>query len=528
MAAQTRVGGDELHQRHIAGLADRHRELIELMRMVGVHRQEVATGDGSAEVRTVLAPDPDQSRATRELFAAYMAQVRIVLAFLRRVDVGTAARFAQAAERLSSYFLLRRQGGDIPFDLWKELFTRESAALVELQARLIADNEDAFALLRDRTPVWQVDFELSIARGENGFRLDARSPLGSAGTTLKLDLAPGELENFVLAYCGPKPAVRQGGVPRALEPLAEFGGRLFAGVFRESVRDLLQQTRAQAVGVGNGLRVRLRLAEAAELQTIPWELLYDGTDFLCLSPHHSVVRHLDRVASPATATSTHPLRVLVTVSSPRDLPRLDTEAEIETIRVALGPLIELGLVELSFTRDATLLALQRTLRRANEAGRPIHIWHFMGHGHKDAREGLGMLDFERDGKSAPVSGFHLGTLFRNHPQLRLVFLNACETGAMDQLDAMSSLGGALVERGVPTAVTMQFPISDDAAVTFTEEFYASLVDGLTIDAAVTEARRAIFFSANHNEWATPAVFARQANAEVLLRAGRAGRDTLEM
>ncbi len=293
------------------------------------------------------------------------------------------------------------------------------------------------------------------------------------------------------------------------------------------MRDLLQQTRAHAVGVGNGLRVRLRLADAAEVQTIPWELLYDGTDFLCLSPHHSVVRHLDRVASPVAATPTHPLRVLVTVSSPRDLPRLDTDAEIETIKVALGPLIELGLVELSFTRDATLLTLQRTLRRANEADRPIHIWHFMGHGHKDAREGLGMLDFEKDGRSAPVSGFHLGTLFRSHPQMRLVFLNACETGAMDQLDAMSSLGGAFVERGVPTAVTMQFPISDEAAVTFTEEFYASLVDGLTIDAAVTEARRAIFFTANHNEWATPAVFARQANAETLLRAGHGGRDTLE-
>ncbi len=521
--------GDDPHQQHIEGLVASYEELVELMQMVSLHRQEVTTGDGSADVRTVLAPSPDESRASRKLFAEYMARVRVVLAFLRRVDTGTAERFARTAEELSSYFLLRRQGGDISFDLWRELFARESAALVGRQTRLIAGNEDAFALLRARKPAWQVDFDLSIVRNGDEFRLDARSPLGSARSTLKLDLTPDELEHFVLAYCGPRPVVRRGGVPKALEPLAEFGGKLFEGLFRESVRDLLQQTRAQALGAGNGLRIRMRLPEAPELQTIPWELLYDGTDFLCLSPHHSLVRHLDRMATQAATIRSHPLHVLVTVSSPRNLPSLDTEAEIETIKVALGPLIELGLVKLSFTRDATLLTLQRTLRRANESGQPVQMWHFMGHGHIDPQDGLAMLDFEsKDGRSAPVSGFHLGTLFRNHPHLRLVVLNACETGAMDQLDTMSSLGGALVERGVPTAVTMQFPITDDAAVTFTEEFYASLVDGLTIDAAVTEARRAIFFVPNHCEWATPAVFARHPDAEVLLRPEHGDPDTVKI
>lgn len=520
MDIRTPVGGDSRRRHITAELADSHRRLVELMQMTSIHRQEVTTGTGPAEVRTVLAPSPEQSRTSWELHSAYMSQVRIALAFLRRVDAGTAERFARTAEELASYFLLRRQGGDISFELWRRLFAGESAALLQQQIRLIEDNDDAFALLRERAPAWQEDFDLGIVPDGDGFRLDARSALGSAEAGLDLDLAPDELERFVLAHCGPRPAIRRGGVPRTLEPLTEFGGRLFAGIFRDSVRDLFQQTRAQALGAGNGLRVRLRLPDASQLQIIPWELLYDGTDFLCLSAHHSLVRHLDRVAAAPPAAPARPLHVLVTVSSPRGLPVIDTEAEIESIKVALGPLIELGLVKLSFTRDAGLITLQRTLRRAAEAGHPVHMWHFMGHGHVDRRDGLGMLDFETDGRHTPVSGFHLGTLFRNHPQLRLVLLNACESGAMDQLDAMSSLGAALVQRGVPTAITMQFPISDRAAVLFTEEFYASLVDGLTVDAAVTEARRAIFFTADHHEWATPAVFARRPNAETLLRGGR--------
>ncbi len=47
------------------GLADCHQRLVELMRMVGIQRQEVAAADGSTAVRTVLAPGPDQSRAAR-------------------------------------------------------------------------------------------------------------------------------------------------------------------------------------------------------------------------------------------------------------------------------------------------------------------------------------------------------------------------------------------------------------------------------------------------------------------------------
>jgi hypothetical protein len=53
---------------------------------------------------------------------------------------------------------------------------------------------------------------------------------------------------------------------------------------------------------------------------------------------------------------------------------------------------------------------------------------------------------------------------------------------------------------------MQFEITDEAAITFSHEFYAALADGYPIDAAVAEARKMIYAQANQLEWATPVLY----------------------
>ncbi len=55
---------------------------------------------------------------------------------------------------------------------------------------------------------------------------------------------------------------------------------------------------------------------------------------------------------------------------------------------------------------------------------------------------------------------------------------------------------------------MQFEITDRAAITFAEEFYAAIADGYAVDASLAEARKAIFASGNDIEWATPVLFMR--------------------
>ena len=55
---------------------------------------------------------------------------------------------------------------------------------------------------------------------------------------------------------------------------------------------------------------------------------------------------------------------------------------------------------------------------------------------------------------------------------------------------------------------MQFEVSDMAAITLATEFYGALADGYPIEAAMAEARKAIFNAGNDTEWATPVLYLR--------------------
>jgi formylglycine-generating enzyme required for sulfatase activity len=66
----------------------------------------------------------------------------------------------------------------------------------------------------------------------------------------------------------------------------------------------------------------------------------------------------------------------------------------------------------------------------------------------------------------------------------------------------------LVRQGIPSVVAMQFEITDAAAITFAGEFYAALSEGFPVDAAVAEARKAIYAMPNDVEWGTPVLYMR--------------------
>ena len=60
---------------------------------------------------------------------------------------------------------------------------------------------------------------------------------------------------------------------------------------------------------------------------------------------------------------------------------------------------------------------------------------------------------------------------------------------------------------------MQYEITDYAAIEFSRDFYEAVADGMPVDAAVTEARRAVSFSSNL-EWATPVLYMRSKDARI--------------
>ncbi len=295
--------------------------------------------------------------------------------------------------------------------------------------------------------------------------------------------------------------------------LEDFGGRLFQAVFSGTIRDCLERSRLITENRDAGLRIRLRLP--GSLASIPWEYLHEtGYGFLALSPETALVRYVEMPVPVRPFPISPPLRILAMISTPMDAQGLAAEEEWSKLTSALDGLIHEGLVEVDRLEAGTLAGLQRPLRL-----REYHVLHFIGHGHYDEDAQDGALALEgADGKTRLVTGRDLGLMIRGHRALRLVVLNACEGARSARDDPFSGVAQALVRQGIPSVIAMQFEISDPAALAFSQSFYQAISDGLPVDMATLEARRAMFAEGNEVEWATPVLYLRSPDGRIFSRA----------
>ncbi|MCB0253092.1 MAG: SUMF1/EgtB/PvdO family nonheme iron enzyme [Anaerolineae bacterium] len=350
------------------------------------------------------------------------------------------------------------------------------------------------------------DFELDIGIGHGREYPVAvrRSPAGEARAKMHFPFdeqqLAGRLKDLQIAL------LRSGGRRRrALTPEQEdvrnFGASLFDALMAGDVRSLYDISQERTIGAGNGLRLKLRFA-SPDLAALPWEFLYDTRrgQFVSLSRHTPLVRYIDLPHPPRALEVAPPLRVLGMVAGPNDLPELDIAAEKERVERALAGLMEAGMAELVWMAGATWRDLQRAMRRG-----PWHIFHFVGHGAFDRTAGEGLVMFcDEHGNARPLRATELGRLLADHWTLRLAVLNACEGARGSDHDLFSSTASLLVQRGLPAVLAMQYEITDRAAVELSRAFYESLADGLPVDAAVAEARKAVSLAiSNTVEWGTP-------------------------
>jgi tetratricopeptide (TPR) repeat protein len=143
------------------------------------------------------------------------------------------------------------------------------------------------------------------------------------------------------------------------------------------------------------------------------------------------------------------------------------------------------------------------------------VLHFVGHGVYDEAAQDGALALEgADGKTRLVTGRDLGLMIRGHRSLRLVVLNACEGARNARDDPLGGVAQALVRQGIPAVIAMQFEISDPAALVFSRSFYQAIADGLPVDAAMVEARVAMFAEGHEVEWATPVLYLRSPDGRI--------------
>jgi hypothetical protein len=353
------------------------------------------------------------------------------------------------------------------------------------------------------------ELRIRFEPGDGAYRVYATAPCGEAAGRFELPFENLEVENFVLRASRGRQVQRRMESSQA-EHARIFGGRLFAALFRDRVRDVYQGAMSDADHSGHGLRLTLSLTETPELMDLPWEFLYDEPNFLAISVMTPVVRYLDLPRQRRPLTIEPPLRILGMISSPTDAAALDSARERANLERALSGLVDAGLVELHWLEQATLSALLDELRTD-----AFHVFHFIGHGMYDREvdDGVVLLE-DDDGRARPVSGTELGTILHDCRSLRLAVLNACEGARTARDDPFAGVAASLVQRDIPAVIAMQFEITDRAAVVFGEGFYEAVAAGFPVDAALAEARKSVFADHNDIEWGTPVLFMRVADGKI--------------
>lgn len=355
-----------------------------------------------------------------------------------------------------------------------------------------------------------LNFDLLIDPLQTGYRVRVlNSPVGQA------------LEQVSLAFSATELIELQTGSTLSPRNVRSLGKRLFESIFQGEIENCLARSLDRARDENAGLRIRLRLNDVPELAGLPWEYLYHQSKqrFLALSEETPVVRYLDLPEADPALAITLPLRILVMIADPSDIsPRLDSMAEWQRLLDALKVLSDAGLVILERLPSNTLEALQIRLQQSQ-----YHIFHFIGHGFFDTLSNQSNLLVEdHNGKAQNVSADALVTILRDHRALRLVFLNACEGGRNSQKDIFTGMAQSLVQQGVPAVIAMQFAVTDNAAANLAPSFYRALANGYPVDAALTEARKALYVQNDTLEWATPVLFTRAPDGQLFtITGGRA-------
>lgn len=358
-------------------------------------------------------------------------------------------------------------------------------------------------------PRLTLDFDFQILKAGDHYLANVlASPGGEGSSEFRLDLTPQELEALFRGLGQVRKRATRGGASPEVQQAKTIGRRLFDTVFSGPVGNCLWRSIGSAQASDANLRVRLRLTDVPELLDLPWELLFDAgrSRFLALDDRSTLIRHLP-VQEPVAAMSVVlPLNILVVMASPPGAAPLDYRQELKNLDAALQPLIQRGLVRLEPLENATVEGFREKLKE-----HPWHVLHFIGHGDYDSETREGRLLFESaEGGSRTLGAGRLGDLLRPYRSLRLVLLNACEGGRSSREDPFAGLAQALVQKGIPAVVAMQFPITDRAAIVLAGEFYRGIAEGRPVEQALAGARREVNVSGDEGEieWATPVLYMR--------------------
>jgi tetratricopeptide (TPR) repeat protein len=259
--------------------------------------------------------------------------------------------------------------------------------------------------------------------------------------------------------------------------LAAFGKALYSWLDDPAQRRLAQMREVSSQGWA------LHIDTEERLRHLPWELLHDGTAFLCMNPTRpfTPVRRVDKFRNEEAQPANRPLRVLFIASSPVDIqPELAFEKEeAEILQSTRHQPIELVVEE-----SGSLAGLAERIE-SHDSGY-FDVLHFTGHA--DVVNGQPLFCLENDvGKLELADADQIAAAIKGRWP-RLLFLSGCSTGKAPQAGLLPSLAEALVRAGAPAVLGWALPVYDATGIQAATGLYHELATGGRIDATVARTR----------------------------------------
>jgi hypothetical protein len=303
------------------------------------------------------------------------------------------------------------------------------------------------------------------------------------------------------------------GVMPPMKDIALLGRLLFSVLFPGDVKRLYDTARSLQGTQRMDLVFTSMIPQIAEK---PWEFAYDPgrRTFLATEEIHFVRNVRTLIPGDTSDPKAGPLRILIVSAQPAGTVELSTQQETDMIQRDFSALTDAGAAQIDILARATIADLHSKLSTAE-----FNVVHFIGHGIFDRETNEGYLAFQGPGGSlSRLDQRSARELFCGRG-VKLLFLNACQTGSNSPADFNSGLAQDLVAHGLPALVANQYSVLDTAATSFAQFFYWGLARGLSFGAAAREARISVNYALSGPaviDWAVPVLYARDPNSKLTL------------
>jgi tetratricopeptide (TPR) repeat protein len=334
---------------------------------------------------------------------------------------------------------------------------------------------------------------LEIFRSENRLKMSISEGQDSVRTVSHYSLCAVSFED-VFRICQEITAIlnrqrkRSDLDPETISSLKKHGQLLWEQLLTRSVKSKLKSTGARD----------LVLSLEEELVSIPWELLYDGGEFLALKFNVGrLICSQQEQAQPRSRNINGKPRMLILANPTADLKGAYDEGI--NIRNQFDKAREKVTIDFKST-DIDTLFVKKALREYD-------IVHFAGHCEYEKSDPQKTGWLLRDGRFTTSDILSMGA---DTPMPSLVFSNACQSAQVntaaidsDYQEKTYSLASAFLFSGVRHYVGVIQRIEDPVSLVFAREFYFQLLKGNSVGKSVRLSRQRLIkdYGVNSCFWA---------------------------